>query len=66
MQVGLSSPEWLITIGAALMQTEPELVLKSRRVIPGKLLANGFSFIFPTRPQAALDLCERSRPATHR
>ncbi|HEY6235330.1 MAG TPA: DUF1731 domain-containing protein, partial [Candidatus Elarobacter sp.] len=58
---GLSSPEWLITIGAALMRTEPELVLKSRRVIPGKLLANGFSFQFPTWPQAALDLCERSR-----
>jgi uncharacterized protein (TIGR01777 family) len=58
---GLSSPEWLITIGAALMQTEPELVLKSRRVIPGKLLANGFSFEFSTWPQAALDLCERSR-----
>lgn len=63
---GLSSPEWLITIGAALMRTEPELVLKSRRVIPGKLLADGFSFTFPTWPQAALDLCERSRRATMR
>ena len=58
---GLSSPEWLITIGAALMHTEPELVLKSRRVIPGKLLANGFTFQFPTWPQAARDLCEQSR-----
>lgn len=57
---GLPSPAWLITIGAALMQTEPELVLKSRRVIPGKLLAKGFSFDFPTWPQAALDLCNRS------
>jgi uncharacterized protein (TIGR01777 family) len=58
---GLSSPKALITIGAALMRTEPELVLKSRRVIPGKLLADRFSFEFPTWPQAALDLCERSR-----
>ncbi len=58
---GPPSPEWLIAIGAALMRTEPELVLKSRRVIPGKLLADGFSFDFPTWPQAALDLCERSR-----
>jgi uncharacterized protein (TIGR01777 family) len=59
--LGLSSPNWLITIGAAVMQTEPELVLKSRRVIPAKLLANGFTFNFPTWPQAALDLCNRSR-----
>jgi uncharacterized protein (TIGR01777 family) len=58
---GLSSPEWLITIGATLLQTEPELVLKSRRVIPGKLLASGFDFTFPTWPQAALDLCNQSR-----
>lgn len=58
---GLASPKWLIGVGAALMRTEPELVLKSRRVIPGKLLASGFTFNFPTWPEAALDLCARSR-----
>ena len=58
---GLSSPDWLLSIGAALMQTEPELLLKSRRVIPGKLLANGFTFAFPTWREAAADLCSRSR-----
>ncbi len=59
--IGLSSPEWLIALGAVLLRTEPELVLKSRRVIPGKLVASGFSFTYPTWPQAATDLCERSR-----
>ena len=58
---GLSSPEWMIAIGAALMRTEPELVLKSRRVIPGKLLAGGFTFTFRTWWEAAVDLCTRSR-----
>ena len=58
---GLASPEWLLPIGAFLMRTEPELLLKSRRVVPGKLLAGGFTFTHPTWPQAALDLCNRSR-----
>ncbi len=40
------------------MRTEPELLLKSRRVIPGKLLACGFAFDFPTWAQAAWDLCK--------
>ena len=60
-RIGLSSPEPLISIGAFLMRTETELVLKSRRVIPGKLLESGFDFTYPTWPQAAIDLCERSR-----
>jgi NAD dependent epimerase/dehydratase family enzyme len=59
--IGLSLPEWLLTIGAAVMRTEPELLLKSRRVIPGKLLESGFDFTYPTWPQAALNLCDRSR-----
>ena len=60
-KIGLTSPKPLITVGAFLMRTEPELVLKSRRVVPGKLLETGFDFTYPTWPQAARDLCERSR-----
>jgi len=62
--IGLASPEWLLPIGAFLMRTEPELLLKSRRVVPGKLLESGFDFTYPTWPQAALDLCNRSRRTT--
>jgi hypothetical protein len=41
---GLPAPRWLLEVGAFLMRTETELVIKSRRVVPGKLLACGFSF----------------------
>ncbi|MDQ6924809.1 MAG: DUF1731 domain-containing protein, partial [Candidatus Eremiobacteraeota bacterium] len=60
-RIGLASPAWLLAIGAFLMRTEPELLLKSRRVIPGKLLASGFTYTYPTWPEAALDLCKQSR-----
>ncbi|WP_298899744.1 TIGR01777 family oxidoreductase [uncultured Psychroserpens sp.] len=43
--VGISHPEWLIRFGAKLIGTEPELVLKSRNVVPKRLLDNGFKFI---------------------
>ncbi|MDG5492514.1 TIGR01777 family oxidoreductase [Psychroserpens sp. SPM9] len=41
---GISHPEWLIKLGAKLIGTESELVLKSRNVIPKRLLDNGFKF----------------------
>ena len=43
------------------MRTETELVLKSRRVVPGRLLDAGFEFRHPTWPEAARDLCEQWR-----
>ena len=44
---GLPAPCWLLEIGAFLLRTETELLIKSRRVAPGKLLADGFSFRHP-------------------
>ncbi len=58
---GLPSPEWIIEIGTWLMRTESELVLKSRRVVPGRLLAGGFQFLFPEWPSAARELVSRWR-----
>jgi uncharacterized protein len=58
---GLPAPAWVIAIGALLLRTEPELVLKSRRVIPGKLLDAGFHFQFPDWAPAAEDLVRRWR-----
>ena len=43
--------------GAVLMRTESELVLKSRRVVPGRLLERGFEFELPDWPVAVRDLC---------
>ena len=58
---GLPATEWMLGIGAFFLRTETELILKSRRVVPGVLLRNGFSFEFPTWPAAARDLCRRWR-----
>jgi NAD dependent epimerase/dehydratase family enzyme len=44
---GLATPGWMLEIGTFLMRTESELVLKSRRVVPGRRLAGGFPFCFP-------------------
>jgi uncharacterized protein (TIGR01777 family) len=55
----LSAPQWMLEIGALILRTETELVLKSRRVIPGRLLKDGFVFQFPEWPGAAADLCRR-------
>ena len=60
-RVGLPAPEWLLEIGTFVMRTESELVLKSRRVVPGKLLAAGFEFRHPEWPEAARDLVARFR-----
>ncbi len=57
--IGLPATKWMLEIGAVFMRTETELVLKSRRVVPGVLLDQGFSFDFPTWPEAARDLCQR-------
>jgi NAD dependent epimerase/dehydratase family enzyme len=43
------------------MRTESELVLKSRRVLPARLLAAGFQFSFPDWTSAAKDLVARWR-----
>src|SRR5213080_3345174 len=61
MRFGLHATEWMLELGAFVLQSETELILKSRRVVPAKLLQSGFSFEFPTWPEAARDLCARAR-----
>jgi len=58
---GLPASQWMLKLGAFLAQSETELILKSRRVIPTRLLESGFTFQFPNWPEAARDLCERMR-----
>lgn len=57
---GLPSTEWMLELGTWLMGTETELVLKSRRVVPKRLLDAGFEFHHPTWPEAARDLVKRA------
>lgn len=54
--VGLPAAEWMIEIGTFFLRTESELILKSRRVIPQRLIDAGFTFGFPDWAAAVDDL----------
>jgi uncharacterized protein (TIGR01777 family) len=56
VKFGLPASRWILEIGAWLMKTETELLLKSRRVVPGKLSSAGFKFQFPLWETACVDL----------
>src|SRR5262249_5898563 len=58
-RVGLPASRWMAEVGAFLLRSDTELLLKSRRVVPGRLLGAGFSFEFPEWPIAAVDLVGR-------
>jgi len=59
--IGLPATEWMLEIGAFFLRTETELILKSRRVVPGKLLAGGFEFRLPHMRDALRDLNSSKR-----
>ena len=50
--IGLPSPVWLLNAGALMIRTEPELILKSRWVIPERLLQLGYKFKYPKIEEA--------------
>lgn len=56
VKIGLPSPKWLLELGAVIIRTETELILKSRWVLPGRLLNEGFQFKYPTIESALNDL----------
>jgi uncharacterized protein len=58
---GLPVPAVLLSLGAMIIGTEPELVLKSRKVYPQRLLDNGFVFEFPDLKSALVGLCQREK-----
>ncbi|WP_344073615.1 TIGR01777 family oxidoreductase [Streptomyces crystallinus] len=59
--VGLPATKGMAELGAYVLRTDTELLLKSRRVVPGRLLDEGFTFDHGTWPEAARDLAERRR-----
>jgi NAD dependent epimerase/dehydratase family enzyme len=59
--MGLPATQWMVAVGAWVLRTDPELVLKSRRVVPERLLVAGFRFDFPEWPEAAKELVRRWR-----
>ena len=65
MPFGLSANRVMLEAGAVFMRTETELILKSRRVVPARLLERGFLFRYPNWRDAARDLCRQWRQMRH-
>jgi uncharacterized protein len=59
--VGLPATKWMAEVGAFALRSDTELLLKSRRVVPGRLTQAGFNFQYPQWPQAANELVSRVR-----
>lgn len=60
-RIGLPATRWMLALGAFFMRSETELILKSRRVVPRLLTESGFTFRYPTWPEAARELVAEYR-----
>lgn len=65
-RLSLPVPRWALELGAFFLRTETELILKSRRVVPARLLQEGFTFTHPDWPGAAQALVDRGKPGPSR
>ena len=59
MKISFPITKWMSAIGAIFLKTDTQLVLKSRRAVPTKLLSHGFQFQFPKWPEAVVDLIKK-------
>src|SRR5260370_12273133 len=59
MPFGLPATEWMLELGPFVLPSETELILKSRRVVPSKLLQSGFTFHFPTSPHPPAEFSQQ-------
>ena len=57
---GLPATEAMLEVGAFFLRTETELMIKSRRVVPSRLLALGFEFRYPRIREAMAELLTRA------
>lgn len=60
--IGLPAARWMLEIGAFFLRTETELMLKSRRVVPGKLLQSGYCFKYPQLREALNEIVNEEHP----
>lgn len=60
-RIAIPVPRPILELGALVLRTETELLLKSRRVTPERLLRHGFEFSYPTFPAAVEELVARWR-----
>jgi len=55
IKIGIHMPTWMLTIGASIIGTETELLLKSRWVVPERLLQLGFKYKYNQLYEALID-----------
>ncbi len=60
VRFGLNATEWMLEIGAFFKKTETELLMKSRRVVPERMLGAGYKMKHPNLKHAMKDLAERN------
>ncbi|TES51560.1 TIGR01777 family protein [Halalkalibacterium halodurans] len=65
MKIGLSATAWMLEIGTFLLRTESELILKSRWVLPERLLQAGFTFQYETIDDALSEILVQSKSASY-
>jgi uncharacterized protein (TIGR01777 family) len=58
-KIGVPAFEWMLKMGAAIIGTETELILKSRWVIPTKILESGFRFKYPILEDALNEIINK-------
>ncbi|MBI3633710.1 MAG: TIGR01777 family protein [Candidatus Vogelbacteria bacterium] len=56
---GLPASRWMLEVGAFFLRTETELIIKSRRVVPGRLLKSSFEFNYPEMLKAVQEIESR-------
>ncbi|WP_458462094.1 TIGR01777 family oxidoreductase [Paenibacillus sp.] len=61
VRIGLPSPRWMLELGARFIQTETELVLKSRWVIPERMEREGFTFTYGTLDAALAEILNKKK-----
>jgi uncharacterized protein (TIGR01777 family) len=64
--IRIAIPKLILEIGAFIIRTETELLLKSRKVYPDRLLKNGFDFYYPTLREAMNDIVKTKDKMNYR
>lgn len=56
MPFGMHATRWMMEVAAFIHRTEAELIIKSRLVVPARLVASGFQFHYPTMKEAVHEI----------
>jgi uncharacterized protein (TIGR01777 family) len=59
--IGLPAARWMLEVGAFVLRTETELIIKSRRAVSKRLNDGGFTFRYRTIRQAMVELLGRTQ-----